>query len=106
LPVAGLTVEDGAALMWWIRNSLFFTQRLETQPGLRLWSYDAFVREPERRLRDVLDFIGSSFIPGMLAGVHANSVGKEARPRLREDVERLCQSLYERLVDASGRLDP
>jgi hypothetical protein len=42
----------------------------------------------------------------MLAGVHANSVGKEARPRLRGDVERLCQSLYERLVDASGRLDP
>lgn len=103
--VEGLTVEDGAALMWWIRNSLYFTQQLESQQNLRLWSYDAFVQDPERRLRDVLDFVGSSFRPFMLAGVHAKSVGKEATPRLRPDVQKLCQSLYERLVEASARPD-
>jgi len=101
--VSELTAHDGAALMWWVRNSLFFSQSLAIESRVRLWSYDRFVKDPETELRIVLEFLGGQFSPYMLDGVHGHSIGKEEQPALRSDIASLCASLYERLLETSAR---
>jgi hypothetical protein len=91
---------DGAALMWWVRNSLYFSLGLETDPRVRPWSYDAFVRSPELELEELLKFLGGRFEAYMLSGVNACSLEKEAAPTLRADVRALCERLYAQLEDA------
>jgi hypothetical protein len=92
-----LSEHDGAALMWWVRNSLYFNLELDTNARVRLWSYDAFIREPQRELRRILDFLGAQSHSYMVTGVHAHSIGKEPQPALKRDVRDLCESLYQRL---------
>lgn len=101
--VAKLTAHEGAALMWWVRNSLYFTLDLESESRIRLWSYDAFVRDSGRELKSLLGFIGANEYPYMLEDVHADSFRKDAEPVLNADIRELCQALYERLELASAR---
>lgn len=100
---AELTAHDGAALMWWVRNSLYFTQDLGSDSRIRLWSYDRFVRDPGRGLESLLGFIGANSYPYMLSDVHADSFRKDTEPVLRAEIRELCQSLQERLEQALAR---
>jgi hypothetical protein len=101
--VRDLTPHEGAALMWWVRNSLYFTLGLQREPRVRLWSYDQFVRRPEPELVSLLAFLGPRQFPFMLTEVHAESYRKDAPPELREEIRQLCQSLYDRLEFAALR---
>jgi hypothetical protein len=97
---AALRVQDGAALMWWLRNSLFFSLGLEADDRVRPWSYDHFIREPRREFRSLLEFLDVSPDDSMLAQVHSRSLRKEAEPPLTVDVRALCEDLQQRLDNA------
>jgi hypothetical protein len=99
----GLSESDGAALMWWVRNSLFFSQQLQRDPRIMLWSYDAFVSDPERGLRELLNFVGGTWDLRMLAGVHDHSVRKEHPPTINATIRRMCHQLYDQLEDSRKR---
>jgi len=92
-----LSACDGAALMWWVRNSLYYDQGLEQDARVRLWSYDRFVREPQAELRALLAHLGLDLDPRMLREIHARSVGKDPAPRINERILALCRSLHDRL---------
>lgn len=100
---AELTAHEGAALMWWVRNSLYFTLNLQSESRVRLWSYDTFVRDSTRGLKALLGFIGANEYPYMLEDVHSESFRKDAEPVLRAEIRELCQALYERLEQESAR---
>jgi hypothetical protein len=95
-----LSQSDGAALMWWVRNSLFESQKLAHERRVMLWSYDAFVADPEQGLRELLLFIGATWKPNMLAEVHDHSVRKEQAPQLDPAIREMCVLLYGRLEAA------
>jgi hypothetical protein len=88
---------DGAALMWYLRNALFFNQELEKCSRVLLWSYDEFVANPEQDLQRLTGFIGARFFPYMTDGIHRRSLGKHPPPKINAKIDRLCSSLYERL---------
>ena len=88
---------DGAALMWYIRNSLFFNQRLEDNDRVFLWSYDEFVSDPATELKPLTHFLGTHYYPYMTRKVHSRSIGKDSRPQLNPRIEELCDSMLERL---------
>ncbi|MGH8252318.1 MAG: hypothetical protein ACREVI_16765 [Steroidobacteraceae bacterium] len=98
-----LSEHDGAALMWWLRNSLYFSLDLGTNIRVRLWSYDAFIREPQHELGSILDYLGARYHSFMHADVHAQSIRKDPAPVLRMDVRDLCENLYEQLESARLR---
>lgn len=97
LDVDRLSQSDGAALMWWLRNSLYFDQGLDREPRVRLWSYDAFVMRPEPELRSLLQFLGPEYHAFMLRRVHAHSLSKEPAPVIDADVRIMCEALLARL---------
>jgi len=97
LDLDALSEGDGAALMWYIRNSLFFNQKLEEVDRVLLLSYDDFVARPDVSMTALTDFLGAHYYPFMVRSVHNRSLSKNPRPILDPYIENLCESLYDRL---------
>lgn len=97
LDIDRLSANDGAALMWYVRNKLFFNLDLQNSSRVRLFSYDAFVNNASHEMESLSDFLKFNFSPRMVAGVHGQSLRKTSPPEIESSIEKLCVSLYERL---------
>lgn len=94
----GTNPYDAAALFWWARTSLFFDLRLHERPDVRLCSYERLVAEPERKARELYDFIGLSYPDrDITKGVHRQSAGRGGEVVLSPDVRQLCEELWQHL---------
>lgn len=90
---------DGAAIMWYYRNVLFFEQGLDRDPRVALLRYEDWVREPGRRLANLCRFISLPGCSGwMTRYIHAASVGKPKTADLLPDVEAACAGLMARFA--------
>jgi len=92
-----LTDAEGAALLWYMRNILYFDQQLEGRPEVMLVKYEDLVREPAVYIKRVFDFVGCRFRPEYIADVRASSIARRSRPELRRPIRDLCDGLQERL---------
>jgi truncated hemoglobin YjbI len=94
---------EGAAIMWFYRNVLFFEQLLAADPRVRLVFYEDLVREPAREVAALYEFLG---LPGFNAGaagrIHARSVKHRAPADISSAVTSLCDELLERLRALAG----
>lgn len=95
--VKDLSPEDGAALLWYLRNSIFFDMGLDKNPKVVLYKYEDLVQHPERRFHELFDFVGAKYSPKYIATVHAGSVNKKAMSKIDPDIEAVCESLIARL---------
>lgn len=93
------TEADGAAMMWYYRNVLFFEQGLDRDPRVALLRYEDWVGAPEAKLDCLCRFLG---LPGcsswMTRYIHAGSVRKTRRPTLLPEVEAACAGLMARFM--------
>ena len=103
LDIEKLTESDGAALMWYIRNSLFFSQQLDKNENVMLWSYDRFVADPATDIEALATFLGTEYDPFMISSVHSRSIGKNSRPALDPYVDEMCANMFTRLESAFNR---
>ncbi len=92
-----LTDAEGAALLWYMRNQLYFDQHLENNSKVLLVKYEDMVREPVVYIRRVFDFIGCRFKPEYIADVRTSSISKKEQPALRQSVRGLCDGLQKQL---------
>lgn len=85
---------DGAAMMWYYRNALFFEQRLDRDPRVALLMYEDWASHPTARLNSLCRFLGlprcSHF---MTRYVHGNAVHRRPPPTLLPEVEEACTQL-------------
>ncbi len=91
-----MTPHDAAALLWYVRNSLFFTLDLDKEENVFPLAYEEFVSDPQHVMRSVCDFLGASFDPEMVSDVHARSV-KKTGSQISEEMREKSQALYDRL---------
>lgn len=86
---------DGAAIMWYYRNILFFEQTLEQDPRVRLVFYEDLVQHPMRQVAAVYAFLG---LPGfnrrIARQIHARSVHRRTAPAVTPAIAELCHTLY------------
>ncbi len=95
---------DGAAIMWYYRNVLFFEQDLDHDPRVALLRYEDWVREPERKLQSLCRFLDMPDCgPWMTRYIHSASVRKTQPPTLLPQVESVCAELMSRF-DSLERL--
>ncbi len=88
---------EGAAIMWFYRNVLFFEQQLAADPRVRLVFYEALVRQPMQEVAAVYDFLGlPGFHAGVAARIHARSVKHRDPDGLSPAVVNLCDDLLAR----------
>jgi len=88
---------EGAAIMWFYRNVLFFEQLLAADPRVRVLFYEDLVRQPAREVAAVYDFLGLPGFSAAIAGrIHARSVKHRAPEDISSAVATLCDELLAR----------
>lgn len=90
----------GAAILWYLRNRIFFNLRLYRNQRALPVSYEVLVQHPERETRRICAFIRLRYGRKYARDVHTNSIGKSPRPQLPADIEEAVLELHGRLVRA------
>jgi hypothetical protein len=88
---------EGAAIMWFYRNALFFEQQLAADGRVRAVFYEDLVQHPMREVAAVYDFLGLQGFNRRVAGrIHARSVKHRSPPDIAPAVSTLCDELLAR----------
>jgi len=96
---------EGAAIMWFYRNVLFFEHQLARDPRVRVVFYEALVQSPMREVAAVYDFLGLPGFNAAIAGrIHARSVKHRSPPDISPAVVALCDELLARFKALSSRV--
>ncbi len=99
-----LTPLDCACLFWYLRNSLFFEQQLQTLANVRLWRYEDFVENP---LAMVNELLTSNDLPvqqrDICAHVFGTSVSAAVDTELEPGIDHLCKELFDKLMNHSNQ---
>lgn len=93
---------EGAAIMWFYRNVLFFEQLLAADPRVRLVFYEDLVRDPAHEVAALYDFLGLPVNAGMAGRIHARSVKHRAPADISPAVAALCDELLARFRALPG----
>ncbi len=90
---------EGAAVMWFYRNVLFFEQQLAANENVLVVFYEDLVQHPMREVAAVYEFLGlQGFNGGIARRIHARSVKHRSPPDISPAVVALCDELLERFV--------
>jgi len=93
-------LHDLAVINWYVRNILYFEQKLFDHPRVLLCRYEDLAAEPRTLMRKIYSFLDYRY-PGdsIVRHIHTRSVRKGQGTELRKDVEELCADLLQRLDD-------
>lgn len=88
---------EGAAVMWFYRNALFFEQQLAADPRVQVVFYEDLVQHPLREVAAVYDFLAlQGFSRGVAGRIHARSVRHRSPTDVSPAVAALCDDLLAR----------
>jgi hypothetical protein len=91
---------DASALYWFVRNSLFFSRRLDANARVMLWKYEEVVARPVEALRQLYEFVGQEFPGAQIVGkVHEAALSRGQNIELSPEINRLCCELMQQLDD-------
>lgn len=100
LDLDAATPETAAAVLWYVRNALFFELGLDASDDCLLISYDRLLSDPERELQRVCRFLGAEFDPAMAVGIGRRSKSEAPIPGIDPLVRMRCSELERRLEEA------
>lgn len=87
------------ALAWYVRNMLYFDQRLQDSNRVILTQYEALATNPRKFFPAVCSFADIPYNDYLIGKVRSTSIGKNVVPQIRAEVEKLCANLHSKLVD-------
>jgi hypothetical protein len=89
---------DAAALIWLIRNGLFFGLGLDQSANVRLCRYEDLIRQPADEMKRLYAFLGHPYPgEGVVREIHGSAAGKGAGIQLSDEVESLCRGMLAQL---------
>lgn len=102
-----MTPESGSALMWYVRNRLYFDQGLDSRDDVHLARYEAFLAEPAATMKPLCDFLGFEYRDDLVAHVTprppTHTAPLDLDPRVRERCDALAADLQAALERQAGR---
>lgn len=99
---AEMDAANTAALMWYLRNILYFELGFENIPSALAVAYEDLVTEPQAAFERIFDFLDLDLRPWHTRWVVPNSIRRRQPPELEPGVRELCDSLMARF---QGPLD-
>lgn len=94
-----MSAHVASALFWYLRNTLFFRLGLDRRADVLPLAYEDLASRPPEVMQGICAFLGAHYTPSMVAGIHAQSIGR-AKSSLPQEIADLCNPLYERLRQA------
>ena len=92
-----LSAYDGAALVWYLRNCIYFDLNLKVEKNVLICKYEDLVLEPNVYFKRIFDFLGAKFLPLYVDDIHSNSVKKKDKKTIQPAIEKLCDEMMCRL---------
>jgi hypothetical protein len=92
-----LTRPSEAALLWYLRNELFFDLGLDERDDVALVSYERFVTDPQRFMKLLVGLAGVSFRPSMVESVGRRPPPVSGTIEIDPAIRELCDDLQRRL---------
>jgi hypothetical protein len=102
LDPANLSPASGAALMWYLRNLLYFELGLDRRDDVTLLSYDRLLADPEGTMRSLCSFLGVRYDPRMVQRL-APRRPVEPQP-IDPRIRARCDELQDLLDREAGRI--
>jgi hypothetical protein len=93
----GVSDASSRALIWYLRNNLYYQQNLDDHPNVFLVNYERIVSEPAVRVPQICKFVGCEYHERMSQGIFSSSVHKSFKERLDPEIAERCEKLFERL---------
>jgi Sulfotransferase family len=100
LDLDNVTTETASAVIWYVRNSLYFEIGLDRRDDCLLVSYDRLLEDPERDVRRICEFLDTEFQPAMAAGIARRSPNTRGELAIDPEVRQRCSELERRLEEA------
>jgi len=94
------TPEACVALIWYLRNTIYFDYEMDDNEDILLVQYEQIVSNPVEQINNILSFAGLPYTKSVSKNIHAKSVHKQPRVQIGSGVRELCDSLYSKLVNA------
>jgi hypothetical protein len=98
-----LSAESGAALFWYVRNSLYFEMSLDERRDAMLVSYDEFIAHPDQTARALCSFLDIEFRRRFISHVKPSAPGWKQPLAIDTRIRERCTELQELLDRASAR---
>ena len=92
-----MSLHEANAVMWYLRNGLFFDLKADTRRDVMLVRYEDLVTDPVARFSDIFRFIGVPIPSGFEADVR-HTERERKFPLIAEEIRQLCDELYARLL--------
>jgi hypothetical protein len=93
---------DGAALLWYVKNLMFFEAGLDRRDDVLPVSYGALVRDPSRTMRAVCGFLDVPWRPSTSAHIDRRSAFTGLAVTLDPRIRTLCDGMMEQLDAAAA----
>jgi hypothetical protein len=93
----GLSANDAAAFIWFLRNSIYFDLKLDVCSNVLLCNYEDMVSNPEWYFRRIFNFVGDKFSSRYVADVLSSSIHKREAPVMDAEIMHLCEGLMNRI---------
>lgn len=99
-----MSLEDAAALFWYVRNIFFFELSLSQNPYVMLCKYEDLVLDPKKMFERIYQFVEfPDPQSNIISNINANSVGRGGQVQLGKEIYKLCNDLWGRLNDTYKR---
>lgn len=93
---------DGAALVWYVRNRMFFELGLDSRNDVLPVHYNVLVADPEAITRAVCSFLDVAWDRQVAADIDRRSIGRACRFPIDPAIRDLCDGLTAELDDAAA----
>jgi hypothetical protein len=100
LDIDKVTTETASAVIWYMRNSLYFELGLDRRGDCLLVSYDRLLEDPEREVHRMCAFLDTEFQPAMAAGIARRPPNVRGELAIDPAVRQRCSELEKRLEEA------
>jgi hypothetical protein len=98
-----LSPASGAALMWLIRNRLYFELGLDRRPDVRIVCYNDFLVEPDATMRGLCRFLDFPFTSSLVEHVTARAATYREPLDIDPVIRMHCDTLSQQLAAAVAR---
>lgn len=90
---ADISNEEGAALLWYVRNRIYFDLNLSGNDKVMLVKYEDLVTDPLFHVRRIATFLETEIDDNIVDGVVTTSINKHSAPVINPAIRSHCDKL-------------
>jgi hypothetical protein len=94
-----MSLHEANAVMWYLRNSLFFDLRAHERSDILLVQYEDLTAHPQEHFGRLFAFIGTAVPEHAVEAIRRSARSERSFPEMAPEITALCEELHNRLVE-------